>query len=191
MAFGRCSSPARPASVHSLTCGERLTLFDAWADAGPANGLAVIGHVGGNSRRQVHEPRPRLVSPLPRRRRRSLRSPVGHGRGAVGGTRHRGTRWRGIDLQLGAAALQRIGRRLYTRRPRRSPAFAVDLHRDDRCDRGDRLMGTAKALMCRLGVPVGPARAPLSNPTPAQVDALISRLDNLGFGRWGAWATGQ
>lgn len=52
-------------------------------------------------------------------------------------------------------------------------------------------MGTAKALMCRLGVPVGPARAPLSNPTPAQVDALISRLDNLGFGRWGAWATGQ
>jgi dihydrodipicolinate synthase/N-acetylneuraminate lyase len=52
-------------------------------------------------------------------------------------------------------------------------------------------MGTAKALMCRLGVPVGPARPPLSNPTPAEVDALISRLDNLGFGQWGARATGR
>jgi dihydrodipicolinate synthase/N-acetylneuraminate lyase len=51
-------------------------------------------------------------------------------------------------------------------------------------------MGTAKALMCRLGVPVGPARAPLSNPAPAQVDALISRLDNLAFGHWGARLTG-
>jgi len=47
-------------------------------------------------------------------------------------------------------------------------------------------MGTAKALMCRLGVPVGPARLPLSNPTSAQVDTLISRLDDLGFRRWGA-----
>ena len=47
-------------------------------------------------------------------------------------------------------------------------------------------MGTAKALMCRLGVPVGPARSPLSNPTPAQVDALLARLDDLGFNRWGA-----
>ncbi len=34
---------------HSLTCEERLTLYDAWASAGPAHGLAVIGHVGGNS----------------------------------------------------------------------------------------------------------------------------------------------
>jgi len=35
-------------------------------------------------------------------------------------------------------------------------------------------------------VPVGPARLPLSNPTSAQVDALISRLDDLGFRQWGA-----
>src|SRR5262245_32238422 len=34
---------------HSLTCTERLALYDAWADAGPAHGIAVIGHVGGNS----------------------------------------------------------------------------------------------------------------------------------------------
>ena len=40
--------------------------------------------------------------------------------------------------------------------------------------------------MGRLGVPVGPARAPLENPTTPQVDALVARLDTLGFNRWGA-----
>src|SRR6266511_1206450 len=34
---------------HSLTCGEKLTLYDAWAAAAPAHGLAVIAHVGSNS----------------------------------------------------------------------------------------------------------------------------------------------
>ena len=34
---------------HSLTSDERLALYDAWANAGPANGFAVIAHVGGNS----------------------------------------------------------------------------------------------------------------------------------------------
>ena len=34
---------------HSLTCDERLVLYDAWGDAGPAHGLAVIGHVGANA----------------------------------------------------------------------------------------------------------------------------------------------
>ena len=52
-------------------------------------------------------------------------------------------------------------------------------------------MGTAKALMCRLGVPVGAARSPLRNPTTAQVDALLARLDDLGFGRWGARRPGR
>lgn len=47
-------------------------------------------------------------------------------------------------------------------------------------------LGTAKALMARLGVPVGPARLPLGNPSPAQVDALMAKLAALGFGRWGA-----
>jgi N-acetylneuraminate lyase len=47
-------------------------------------------------------------------------------------------------------------------------------------------MGTAKALMTRLGVPVGPARAPLGNPTSGEVDALAARLDELGFAEWGA-----
>ncbi len=47
-------------------------------------------------------------------------------------------------------------------------------------------LGTAKALMGRLGVPVGPARLPLGNPTEAQMDALMTRLDELGFDKWGA-----
>ena len=51
---------------------------------------------------------------------------------------------------------------------------------------GTGFLGTAKALMARLGVPVGPARAPLENPTASQVDALVARLDTLGFDRWGA-----
>jgi N-acetylneuraminate lyase len=47
-------------------------------------------------------------------------------------------------------------------------------------------LGTAKALMERLGVLVGPARKPLGNPSEAQIDALMTRLDELGFSRWGA-----
>ncbi len=47
-------------------------------------------------------------------------------------------------------------------------------------------LGTAKALMGRLGLPVGPVRLPLGNPTEAQVDALVERLDQLGFQEWGA-----
>jgi N-acetylneuraminate lyase len=51
---------------------------------------------------------------------------------------------------------------------------------------GPGFMGTAKALMGRLGVPVGPARAPLGNPTADQVDAVVARLAELGFDEWGA-----
>lgn len=49
-------------------------------------------------------------------------------------------------------------------------------------------LGTAKALMERLGVPVGPARLPLGNPTASQVDALMEKLAALGFAEWGAKA---
>lgn len=49
-------------------------------------------------------------------------------------------------------------------------------------------MGTAKALMVRLGVPVGPARAPLSNPTSRQFASVFARLIDLGFQEWGAAA---
>lgn len=47
-------------------------------------------------------------------------------------------------------------------------------------------IGTAKALMVRLGVPVGRARTPLGNPTDAQVDSMVERLIALGFHEWGA-----
>jgi N-acetylneuraminate lyase len=47
-------------------------------------------------------------------------------------------------------------------------------------------MGMAKALMGRLGVPVGPARSPLGSPAPEQVDALMARLSTIGFDDWGA-----
>jgi len=51
-------------------------------------------------------------------------------------------------------------------------------------------LGTAKALMGRLGVPVGPARLPLGNPAEARIDALMIRLDELGFAHWGAKPVG-
>ena len=47
-------------------------------------------------------------------------------------------------------------------------------------------LGTAKALMVRLGVPVGPARLPLQNPSAEQIDALMVRLLDIGFEEWGA-----
>jgi dihydrodipicolinate synthase/N-acetylneuraminate lyase len=47
-------------------------------------------------------------------------------------------------------------------------------------------MGTAKAILTRLGVPLGPARPPLPTPSAAAVDAVMKRLDELGFGEWGA-----
>ncbi len=50
-------------------------------------------------------------------------------------------------------------------------------------------MGAAKALMGRLGVPVGPARQPFGNPTTGDVDALLQQLHALGFGSWGARAS--
>ena len=49
-------------------------------------------------------------------------------------------------------------------------------------------IGTGKALMSRLGVPVGRARSPLSNPSAAEMDALLARLNDLGFTEWGAHA---
>jgi N-acetylneuraminate lyase len=51
-------------------------------------------------------------------------------------------------------------------------------------------MGAAKALMARLGVPVGPARPPHGNPTPAQVDDLLVRLRAIGFDEWRPRAAG-
>jgi N-acetylneuraminate lyase len=45
-------------------------------------------------------------------------------------------------------------------------------------------MGAAKAAMKMLGVDVGPARLPISNPSPKQVTSLRSELDAMGFFDW-------
>jgi N-acetylneuraminate lyase len=254
---------------HSLTRDERLALFDAWADAGPANGLAVIGHVGGNSiedarilARRARERQLAAISTLapsyfkpgslndlidwcasiaaeapdlpfyyydipsmsgvsfavelfladaPARipnlvgvkftnldlvsYRRCL--DVGGGRFDLP--------WGTDEALLGALATGARGAvgSTYNWAPQLYANLTSAFRRGD-LDEARRLqsisiamvdaiaatgfMGTAKALMCRLGVPVGPARSPLSNPTPMQVDALLSRLDTLGFGEWGARA---
>jgi N-acetylneuraminate lyase len=47
-------------------------------------------------------------------------------------------------------------------------------------------LGSAKALMGRLGVPVGPARLPLGNPTPDAVEVMMRKLEAIGFADWGA-----
>jgi N-acetylneuraminate lyase len=252
---------------HSLTCDERLALYDAWADAGPANGLAVIGHVGGNSiedtKRLARRARARkfdAISTLPPSyfkpatltdlidwcatvaaeapdlpfyyydipsmsgvsfpidrflSEASARIPslagvkftnldlVSYRRSLdVAGDR--------FDLPWGTdeallAALATGARGAVGSTYNWAPRLYVNLI--DAFTRGDlgearRLqsisiamidaiaatgfMGTAKALMGRLGVPVGPARSPLINPTSAQIDVLLSRLDDLGFRQWGA-----
>jgi N-acetylneuraminate lyase len=45
-------------------------------------------------------------------------------------------------------------------------------------------MGAAKAVMKMLGVDVGPARLPHSNPDPDQVKALRADLEAMGFFEW-------
>lgn len=45
-------------------------------------------------------------------------------------------------------------------------------------------MGAAKALMRRLGVPVGPARLPQSNPDEAALASMFAELENIGFFDW-------
>lgn len=255
---------------HSLTCEERLTLFDAWADAGPANRLAVIGHVGGNSIEDA-----RRLARLARQRGFAAISTLApsyfkpatladlvdwcaiiaaeapdlpfyyYDIPSMSGVslpvdrflveapariaNLAGVKFTNLDLVSYRRCLDVAGNRFdlpwgtdeallaalatgargavgstYNWAPRLYNELCDAFTRGD-LDEARRLqsisiamidaiaatgfMGTAKALMCRLGVPVGPARAPLSNPTPAQVDALISRLDNLGFGQWGARAS--
>jgi N-acetylneuraminate lyase len=252
---------------HSLACEERLTLYDAWASAGPAQGLAVIAHVGANAiedaralaRRAgalglsaisalapsyykprtladlidwcaaiaaeapqlpfyyydipamtgVSFPMERFLVEAPARiptlagikftnpdlvsYRRSLDAAAGRfdlpwgmdeallgalatgARGGVGSTYNWAPRLY-VDLM---SAFDRGD--LAEARRRQSLSIAmVDVIA------GPGFMGTAKALMGRLGVPVGPARAPHGNPTAEQVDAALARLAALGFDQWGA-----
>jgi N-acetylneuraminate lyase len=252
---------------HSLTCAERLSLYDVWASAAPAHGIAVIAHVGGNSiedartlaRRArdlelsavsafapsyykpvtltdlidwcaaiaaeapelpfyyydipaltgVSLPMERFLLEAPARipnlagikftnpdlvsYRRSLDAAGGRfdlpwgvdeallgglatgARGAVGSTYNWAPKLY-VDLM---SAFTR-GDLAEARRLQSISIAMID------AIAGTGFMGTAKALMGRLGVPVGAARAPLGNPTDAQVDALMARLAELGFEQWGA-----
>jgi N-acetylneuraminate lyase len=45
-------------------------------------------------------------------------------------------------------------------------------------------LGAAKALMEILGVPVGPARLPNTNPTAQQIAGLRGKLEDMGFFEW-------
>ena len=256
---------------HSLTCAERLTLYESWAEAGAAHGIAVIGHAGGNSLDEA-----RTLA----RRARSLRlsavsamSPSYFKPTSVSvlvdwcavvaaeapdlpfyfydipsltgvslsmeqfldeaGARIpnlAGIKFTNPDLLSYRRCLESDGGRFdlpwgldeallgaYATGARGGVGstynWSVRLYVDLMAafDRGDlaearRLqslsiamvdaiastgyMGTAKALMARLGVPLGPVRLPLVNPTAAQVDALMARLRELGFERWGVVAVG-
>ncbi|HEY8535827.1 MAG TPA: dihydrodipicolinate synthase family protein [Vicinamibacterales bacterium] len=249
----------------SLTHAERLTMLDAWAEAGPAHGLAVIAHVGGNSLGDARE----LA-------RRSAQL----GLAAISAFAPSYFRPASLDALIDwCAAIADAApdlpfyyydipsmtgvsfptERLLTQAPVRIPNFAgvkftnpdlvsyrrcLDLAGDRfdlpwgmdeallgalatgaRCavgstynwmpelslelraavERGDltsaqRLqarsiaiidavaacgyLGASKALLSRLGLPLGPVRPPLHNPAPAEVDALMARLGALGFAEW-------
>lgn len=251
---------------HSLTCEERLALYDAWADAGPANRVAVIAHVGGNSiedaRRLAGRARERqlaAISTLPPSYFKPASLDVLIDWCAIVAAEAPDLPFYYYDIPSMSGVSFPIDR-LLVEAPERIPNFAgvkftnLDLVSYRRCldvagdrfdlpwgtdeallaalatgargavgstynwaprlyvnlidafTRGDldearRLqstsiamvdavsaggfMGTAKALMSRLGVPVGPARSPLGNPTSGQVDELLVRLDHLGFREWG------
>ena len=254
---------------HSVTCSEKLELYDAWADAAKATGLAVIAHVGGNciveakilARRaeklgfkaisalapSYYKPdglaslvdccaaiaaeapgtpfyyydipaltgltlpmedflieaparipnlagikftNPDLVS-----YRRSLdiagdafdlpwgidetllAGLVTGARGGVGSTYN----W-APQLYMDLMSAYEIGDLPEARRLQSISIAMID------AIAATGFLGTAKALMGRLGVPVGPARLPLGNPGEKQIDALMDRLDELGFAHWGAKA---
>ena len=251
---------------HALTSADRLALYEAWAAAGPAHGVQVIAHVGGNAiddvrtwARRAQElglaaigaiapsydtprtldalidwcaavaaaapelpfyyysfpamtgvsfPMERFLVDAPARipnlagvkftnpdlvsYRRTLdvagdRFDLPWGvdeallaglalgaRGAVGSTYNFAPQ---LSVLL-RAAFERGD--LDEARRRQSQAIALI---DALAEIG--YMGAAKALMTRLGVPVGPARLPHGNPTSAQVDALMDRLAALGFAEWG------
>ena len=252
---------------HSLTCAERIALFDAWAAAAPAQNLSVIGHVGSNSledartlARRARElelsaisalapsyfkpatlsdlidwcaaiateapalpfyyydipsltgvtlpvegflaeaparipnlagskfTNPDLVSyrrsldvagdrfDLPWGMDEALLAALATGaRGGVGSTYN----W-SLQLYLDLTNAFRRNDLAEARRLQSTSIAMID------AIAGAGFMGASKALMRRLGVPVGPARAPLTNPTDKQIDAVVARLDELGFDQWGA-----
>jgi len=257
---------------HSLTVDERLALYDAWADAGSASGVAVIAHVGGNAiddarrlaRRAAERHLAGISSLAPSYFKPSSLADLIEWCEVIAAEAPdlpfyyydipsmsgvwlpvdrflveapariptlAGVKFTNLDLIMYRRCLDVAGDRFdlpwgtdeallaalatgargavgstYNWAPQLYVELRDAFRRGD-LDEARRLqsisiamvdaiaapgfMGTAKALMCRLGVPVGPARSPLSNPTAAQVDAVVARLEALGFARWGARAGGR
>jgi len=252
---------------HSLTCDERLALYDSWAQAGRVHGLAVIAHVGDNSienaRRLARRaadldlaatsaippmyfkpaglkalvdwcadvassapdlpfyyydiPKLTGVSVPVERFLVEARARIPNFAGVkvtnsdlVSYRRSLDVADQAFDLPWGTdeallGGLATGARAAVGSTYNFAPQLYVDLI--EAFNRGDlsearRLqslsiamvdaiaatdfIGTAKALMTRLGVPVGPARVPLGNPTDDQSESVFQRLVELGFQKWGA-----
>lgn len=251
---------------HSLTCDERLALYEVWAQAGRAHGLAVIAHVGDNSienarrlaRRaadlelaatsaippmyfkpadlnalvdwcaEVASSAPHLpfyyydipkltgVSVAIERFLIDARARIPNFAGVkvtnpdlISYRRSLDIAAETLDLPWGTdeallAGIATGARSAVGSTYNFAPRLYVDLM--NAFERGDLVearrlqslsiamvdaiaatdfIGTAKALMARLGVPVGPARPPLRNPTDAQFESVLARLVDLGFRQWG------
>lgn len=252
---------------HSLTCDERLALYDAWAPAARTHGLSVVAHVGGNSIEDARALARRAQSlgcaaisafapsyfkpasidalvdwcaaiaaaapdlpfyyyDIPALTGVAL--PVDRflvaARGRIPSLA--GVKFTNPDLVAYRRALDVAGDRFdlpwgideallaglatgarggvgstYNFAPRLSVALRAAFERGDLAE-ARRLqsisvamvdaiaehgyMGTAKAILTRLGVPLGPARSPLATPSAAAVDSVMKRLDRLGFREWGA-----
>ena len=254
---------------HSVTCAEKLTVYQQWAAAGKANGLAVIAHVGGNTLedgkilarragqlgfRAISALAPSYYKPgslsalidccaaiaaeaphtpfyyydipaltgvtfpmeqflrdaparIPTLAGIKFTNPdlISYRRSLDVAANRLDLPW-GVDETLLAAlatgARGGVGS-TYNWAPRLYQNLIAAHARGDLAEArrlqslsiamidaivATGFLGTAKALMTRLGVPVGPARLPLGNPTPAQVDALMAHLQSLGFAEWGASA---
>jgi len=252
---------------HSLTCDERLALYDAWAPAGRERGLAVIGHVGGNSIEDakalavraealrfsaISALAPSYFKPatvdalvdwcgaiaaaapslpfyyydIPSLTGVAL--PVDRFLAAASGRipNLAGVKFTNPDLVSYRRALDVAGDRYdlpwgideallaglatgarggvgstYNFAPKLYFALRHAFERGDLAEArrlqsisvamvdaiaASGYMGTAKAILTRLGLPLGPARPPLTNPTDAAVDTAMTRLAELGFDEWGA-----
>lgn len=252
---------------HSLSCTEKIRLYDAWADAGPANGISVIAHVGGNciedcktlARHAASLGFSAISALAPSYYKPGSISSLIEWCAAIAGEAPRtpfyyydipvltgvtlpmeqflveapariptlaGIKFTNPDLVSYRRSLEVAGDRFdlpfgideamlgglatgargavgstFNWAPQLYRDLIAAFHRGDLVEArrlqslaismidaiaATGFLGTAKALMARLGVPVGPARLPLGNPTSAQVDALLVRLRELGFDQWGA-----
>lgn len=254
---------------HSVTCEEKLVMYDAWSKAAPTHGLSVIAHVGGNCLEDCKKLAKRAgeldftaISALAPSYYKpgSLRSLIDccaaiaaeapgtpfyyYDIPALTGVNFpmeeflrqaparipnlAGIKFTNPDLVSYRRSLDAAGNRFdlpwgvdetllaalatgaqggvgstYNWAPRLYLDLIAAFHRGDMSEAArlqsisiamidaiaaTGFLGTAKALMSHLGVPVGPARLPLGNPDEIQIETLIARLKALGFDSWGAKA---